>query len=85
MIYKIISDTSGAAPTSKKRPAWDLKGRLQDMEEMFAKNKQIMEGKITTIETLMSQNSQLKGDIECKESERYEVSKERQILEKQLR
>ena len=55
--------TAAAAdpPKGKKRPAWDVKGRLEDMEALM---------KLTSgrVEMLESQNTELKTNVEEKET-----------------
>ena len=48
-------------PKGKKRPAWDVKGRLEDMEALM---------KLTSgrVEMLESQNTELKTNVEEKET-----------------
>ena len=46
---------------SKKRPAWDLKGRLEDMEAQFA----LTADRVASLE---SQNTVLQSDVEKKET-----------------
>ncbi|TRY69930.1 hypothetical protein TCAL_12627 [Tigriopus californicus] len=74
----------GPGPGPKKRPAWDLKGRLEDMEGLFASTAE-------RVSTLESQNTQLKTVAQEKETEVIQnseelksVAEERDSLRKQI-
>ena len=76
----------------KKRPAWDLKGRLQDMEAILGQREadshslqSQLESYNQRIEQLESQKQQLYGDV-AKRSEQAEmVSQINRDLQQQLR
>ena len=50
-----------AAAKGKKRPAWDVKGRLEDMEALMKRTS-------TRVASLESQNTELKTNVEEKET-----------------
>lgn len=65
----------------KKRPAWDYKGRLEDMEELMLKSKSYMEDMTKTIGDnqgrigfLESLNKQLEGTVQVKHQQTEEVA-----------
>lgn len=67
--------------SGKKRPAWDYKGRLGDMEELMMKSKSFMDGMTKTIGDnqdrigfLESLNKQLEGTVQVKHQQTEEVS-----------
>ncbi|GFR31297.1 carboxy-terminal kinesin 2 [Trichonephila clavata] len=75
-----------------KRPAWDLKGRIQDMEENFQSAQQVnstLNEQLTTynqrILALEEANSLLHKDVEIKASQSEVASSQASNLEKQLR
>lgn len=75
-----------------KRPAWDLKGRIQDMEENFQNAQQrnsTLNDQLTAynqrILALEEANSLLHKDVEIKASQSEEASSQASNLEKQLR
>ena len=76
----------------KKRPAWDLKGRLQDMEAILGQREADSYGLQSQLESynqriaqLESQKQQLHGDV-AKRSEQAEmVSQMNKDLQEQLR
>ena len=77
---------------SKKRPAWDLKGRLQDMESKFQSTVQERHDLMTQmnmynerIALLENKNTQLSGTVQEKEQHSSSVSMENDSLRKQLR
>lgn len=66
--------------SGKKRPAWDYKGRLEDMEGLMAKSKSFMENMTKTIGDnqdrigfLESLNKQLEGTVQVKHQQTEEV------------
>lgn len=84
------------APTSeplsglkgKKRPAWDYKGRLEDMEELMLKSKSYMEDMTKTIGDnqgrigfLESLNKQLEGTVQVKHQQTEEATAKIQDLQ----
>ena len=76
----------------KKRPAWDLKGRLQDMETKFQSTVQERQDLMLQmsmynerIATLENKNTQLSGTVQEKEEHSSSVSKENDTLRRQLR
>lgn len=76
----------------KKRPAWDTKGRLEDMEQAMAINLQqntSLQQQISSsnerIALLESMNSQLTGAIKQKEMQSDEASGEIQMLLKKIK
>lgn len=80
-----VGGGNGITAGPKKRPAWDLKGRLEDMEGLFASTAE-------RVSTLESQNSQLKTVAQEKETEVIQnseelrtVAEERDSLKKQVR
>ncbi|XP_046558589.1 carboxy-terminal kinesin 2-like isoform X2 [Haliotis rubra] len=81
-----------AAAGGKKRAAWDLKGRLHDMEQVLQHRDQISSSLQTQLEsynnrinTLESQNMQLSGTVAEKEQLSSEVYKENQEVIRKLR
>lgn len=72
--------------TKPKRPAWDLKGRIQDMEDEFVKSKisnqelhdqlELTNERVAFLEEI---NSRLNEDVACKTAQSEEAS---QIVEK---
>ncbi|GFY61156.1 hypothetical protein TNIN_448231, partial [Trichonephila inaurata madagascariensis] len=75
-----------------KRPAWDLKGRIQDMEENFQSAQQVnstLNAQLTAynqrILALEEANSLLHKDVEIKASQSEVASSQVSNLEKQLR
>lgn len=65
----------------KKRPAWDYKGRLEDMEGLMLKSKSFMENMTKTIGDnqdrigyLESLNKQLEGTVQVKHQQTEEVT-----------
>ena len=67
--------------SGKKRPAWDYKGRLEDMEELMLKSKSYMEDMTKTIGDnqgrigfLESLNKQLEGTVQVKHQQTEEVA-----------
>lgn len=79
-----VGGGNGITAGPKKRPAWDLKGRLEDMEGLFASTAE-------RVSTLESQNSQLKTVAQEKETEVIQnseelrtVAEERDSLKKQI-
>ncbi|KAL8593766.1 hypothetical protein ACOMHN_059259 [Nucella lapillus] len=76
----------------KKRPAWDLKGRLQDMETMLSHRETTthdlqsqLESYNGRIEQLENQKQQLSGDIAKRSQQTEEVSRQNTDLRQQLR
>lgn len=66
--------------SGKKRPTWDYKGRLEDMEGLMAKSKSFMENMTKTIGDnqdrigfLESLNKQLEGTVQVKHQQTEEV------------
>ncbi|XP_071099275.1 carboxy-terminal kinesin 2-like [Haliotis cracherodii] len=81
-----------AAAGGKKRAAWDLKGRLQDMEQVLQHRDQVsstlqvqLESYNNRINMLESQNTQLSGTVAEKEQLSTEVYKENQEVIRKLR
>ena len=77
---------------AKKRPAWDLKGRLQDMESKFqstAQERQDLMSQMNMynerIALLENKNTQLSGTVAQKEEHSSSVSRENDTLRRQLR
>lgn len=75
----------------KKRPAWDYKGRLEDMEGLMAKSKSFMENMTKTIGDnqdrigfLESLNKQLEGTVQVKHQQTEEASAKIQDLQIKL-
>ena len=67
--------------SGKKRPAWDYKGRLEDMEGLMLKSKSFMEDMTKTIGDnqgrigyLESLNKQLEGTVQVKHQQTEEVA-----------
>ena len=89
-LWRCLSAAGGGG--GKKRPAWDLKGRLEDMEAMLSKNQnanmelnshiQSNNGRIQLLETI---NQQLKGTVSQKEIQTSEASREIADLQHKLR
>ncbi|CAC5368682.1 KIFC1 [Mytilus coruscus] len=76
----------------KKRPAWDLKGRLEDMEAKLEKQTNNREGLMNQMETqnqriqsLESMNHQLSGTVSIKENIVSQASEEITDLKRKLR
>ncbi|KAL5007768.1 hypothetical protein ScPMuIL_016574 [Solemya velum] len=91
---KPVSSSVPKAPTggSKKRPAWDLKGRLQDMEEVLASRNQMsstlhsqLESYNQRINMLESQNNHLSGTVAQAEKQTTQASAEISDLQRRLR
>lgn len=92
-----IASTLKPKPTAKaKRPAWDLKGRIQDMEEHFQTAQQknatlndqlasMSEQYNQRIAALESANSMLHKDVEIKSTLTEEASSQVCKLQKELR
>ncbi|KAF8786825.1 Carboxy-terminal kinesin 2 like protein [Argiope bruennichi] len=85
-----ISVTSGKS--KPKRPAWDLKGRIQDMEEHFQNAQQLnlnlneqLLAYNQRILALEETNKRLHKDVEIKSSQSEVASSQASTLEKQLR
>ncbi|GFO03552.1 kinesin-like protein [Plakobranchus ocellatus] len=85
-----VVSTGVAKP--KKRPAWDLKGRLQDMEthmQTQTKNNSNLQGQVTEcnfrIAHLESLNQKLSGDVEEKHLASQSAVKEIEQLREKLR
>ncbi|KAL4236725.1 Kinesin-like protein kifc1 [Mactra antiquata] len=84
--------SSNKVASKSKRPAWDLKGRLQDMEEQW-KQKQDERNEFMIqmqqcnerIASLESHNNQLSGTVAQKEENYSHASKEIENLQKMLR
>ncbi|KAJ8299194.1 hypothetical protein KUTeg_023254 [Tegillarca granosa] len=89
------ASTSEAAQKSsggKKRPAWDLKGRLQDMEELVQSQgtqRQMLMIQLddynSRIASLESANNQLSGTVEQKEKLATDASRQIDNLRQRLR
>lgn len=84
--------TGGGGGGRTKRPAWDVKGRLQDMEEQFKRkenenNQFLMQMQQCTerIAMLESHNNQLSGTVAQKEESYTHASKEIEQLQTKLR
>lgn len=80
------------AGSSKKRPAWDLKGRLQDMEELVQSQgtqRQMLMIQLddynSRIASLESANNQLSGTVEQKEKIATDASRQIDNLRQRLR
>ncbi|CAL1272597.1 unnamed protein product [Larinioides sclopetarius] len=85
-----LSATSGKS--KPRRPAWDLKGRIQDMEEHFQNAQQLnsnLNEQLMTynqrILALEETNKRLHKDVEIKSSQSEVASSQASTLEKQLR
>ena len=77
---------------SKKRPAWDLKGRLEDMEALLSRQNNNRESLVNQMETqnqrivsLESVNNQLTGTVSMKENIVSQASEEIEILKRKVR
>ncbi|XP_078355961.1 carboxy-terminal kinesin 2-like, partial [Oculina patagonica] len=75
----------------KKRPAWDYKGRLEDMEGLMLKSKTFMEDMTKTIGDnqgrigfLESLNKQLEGTVQVKHQQTEEATAKIQDLQTKL-
>ncbi|CAI9726003.1 carboxy-terminal kinesin 2-like isoform X1 [Octopus vulgaris] len=83
-----VSPIEASKQKLKKRPAWDLKGRIQDMEEQL-KNKNTLERQLyamtSRIDQLESQKEHLTGTVNEKEEFATNVSKEVEDLKRTLR
>jgi len=66
-----------AKPASGKRPAWDLKGRLEDMEKKFGET-------LSRVSTLEAEKTTLETDNEVKLEIVTETTKEAKNLKSQL-
>ncbi|XP_055998157.1 carboxy-terminal kinesin 2-like isoform X2 [Ostrea edulis] len=78
--------------TKAKRPAWDLKGRLQDMEELLnrqSSKRDSLESQLqdynNRIASLESEKKQLYGDVQNKEEIVHGASKQIEEYQKQIR
>ncbi|XP_076471326.1 carboxy-terminal kinesin 2-like [Babylonia areolata] len=76
----------------KKRPAWDLKGRLQDMEAVLSQREASatslqsqLQSYNQRIEQLENQKQQLSGDIAKRSQQTEKVSQENEGLRGQMR
>ncbi len=83
---------AAAAGGGKKRAAWDLKGRLLDMESTMAlhmKQNTNLQDQMTAnqerIVLLESINIQLEGTVAQKEEQTKVTSQEAEVVKKQLR
>lgn len=83
---------SGNGGGSKKRPAWDLKGRLEDMETLLSRQYNNRESLVNQMETqnkrilsLESVNNQLTGTVSMKENIVSQASEEIEILKRKVR
>ncbi|XP_045175313.2 carboxy-terminal kinesin 2-like isoform X2 [Mercenaria mercenaria] len=84
--------STGGGGGKAKRPAWDLKGRLQDMEEQWKKQSQEkneflsqMQKCTERIALLENHNDQLSGTVAQKEENYTHASREIEQLQKKLR
>ncbi|XP_013392997.1 carboxy-terminal kinesin 2 [Lingula anatina] len=84
--------TTAAPAGGKKRQPWDLKGRLQDMENILSDNqannaelRNVLENNNARIAMLESINQQLQGTVQQKELQTKEVSQEVEELQRKLR
>lgn len=75
-----------------KRPAWDLKGRLQDMEELLnrqSSQRDSLENQLqdynSRIASLESEKNRLYGDVQSKEEKVHGASKQIEEYRKQIR
>lgn len=75
-----------------KRPAWDLKGRLQDMEELLnrqSSKRDSLESQLqdynSRIASLESEKNRLYGDVQSKEQIVHGASKQIEEYQKQIR
>ena len=64
---------SAGSNGSKRRPAWDYKGRLEDMEEYVRSVNQKLLTTNDRLEMVESNNSQLEGNVVVKEREKEQV------------
>jgi len=78
---KVSTAESLKGPIGKKRPAWDYKGRLEDMEKFLLKSNSCMEGMTKTIGNnqdritfLESLNKQLEGTVQVKNQQTQEAA-----------
>ena len=83
---------ANTAAVGKKRPAWDTKGRLQDMEEAMSQhikmNGNLQQQMLLSNERIVSlemMNSQLKGTIQQREQQTSQATDEIAALQKKLR
>ncbi|XP_005102127.1 carboxy-terminal kinesin 2 isoform X2 [Aplysia californica] len=90
-VNQSLNATVVSTGAPKKRPAWDLKGRLQDMEahmQRQAKDSSSLQGQLTQyndrIVQLESQNQKLSGDVVEKEMASETAVKEIQELKNKL-
>ncbi|XP_061178033.1 carboxy-terminal kinesin 2-like [Saccostrea echinata] len=81
-----------ATGTKAKRPAWDLKGRLQDMEELLNKQsskRDSLESQLQDynirIASLESEKNKLYGDVRHKEEIVHGASKQIEEYQRQIR
>ncbi|KAJ3295469.1 kinesin-like nuclear fusion protein [Borealophlyctis nickersoniae] len=90
--------TDAAAPKKKKRPAWDVKGRLEDLEEynhqtesrlqdskqQLAQMTDELQQSRMTINELMAFRQSLESKVEVKEKENVTISKDLSELRNEL-
>lgn len=69
----VVRGPSGPAKAGGKRPAWDLKGRLEDMEKMFAMTN-------TRVADLETEKQTLQTDVEVKKEVVVQSSEEIRTL-----
>lgn len=88
----VASTVPKAAGNKAKRPAWDLKGRLQDMEELLnrqSSKRDSLESQLqdynSRIASLESEKNQLYGDVQSKEQIVHGASKQIEEYQKQIR
>ncbi|XP_013777347.2 carboxy-terminal kinesin 2-like isoform X1 [Limulus polyphemus] len=96
VVNRVTTNVKASVPPAKskktKRPAWDLKGRIQDIEEQFLVSRKtndelisqlkLNEERIALLEGL---NSELSQDVQCKESKTQEANEVLEQLQKSLR
>lgn len=87
-----VQGGTGGGGGAKKRPAWDLKGRLQDMEQMCSQQRTSssqlsmkLDGFKERVCSLENQNSHLSGTVAQKEQVATAASEEITILKRQIR
>ncbi|XP_025086603.1 carboxy-terminal kinesin 2-like isoform X2 [Pomacea canaliculata] len=84
--------SNSSSGVGKKRPAWDLKGRLQDMESVLSQREASASSLQSQLESynqriahLEQQKEQLSGDVARRDELSQVVSRENAELQRQLR
>merc|ERR1740123_145063 len=76
----VSGSKGGAAPLSKtggKRPAWDVKGRMEDMEKKFEESSK-------RLEALEAEKQELQEDVEVKHEVVVKSSEEIRVLQSKI-